>query len=458
MLPLFAESSFWLPTPASNSAETHDFVFYILLYVMTFFFCLVMTIMLAFVVKYRQRKDKSFRDGPTHNMPLEITWTLIPLVIVLGFFVLGLRYFVDFETPPDNAMVVDVEASQWHFNFKYPNGAEADDLYLQVGKPVKLRLTSKDVSHALYIPAFRVQRNAVPGRETQIWFEPTEKTEGKDAETGDDAYYHVFCTQYCGNGHSEMHAKAFVLDKEDYDKKLADAANIFVDHTTKKALPFAEVGKKLYASNCAQCHTVDGSKGTGPTWKGLYKSSVKFASSNVPNYGLAESDDDEKWDAYLVESILHPEAKIVEEYQNVMPSQESAFSDSPGSVPKLSEIKARIMAGKETSNKEKKLVAITEYVKSVGTLPYTPLTPPESAPAAAGAAISGAAAKPKSSAEVETPAAKPDKDVKSDKEALPNKEAKPKDEEKKSPSTEQHSEKPAGEPGESKPAAKEEKK
>ncbi len=324
MIPtLFAEKSFWLETPASNSAQNHDFVFYILLYVMAFFFFLVMAIMLAFVVIYRQRKGQAVDRGPTHNLPLELTWTIVPLVIVLGFFVLGLRYFVDFETPPDGAMVVDVEASQWHFNFKYPNGAEADDLYLQVGRPVLLRLTSKDVSHALYIPVFRVQRNAVPGRTTYLWFEPNEKTEGKDPETGEDAFYHIFCTQYCGNGHSEMHAKAYVLDKADYDKKLSEAANIFVDHTTKKPLPFADVGKKLYTSNCAQCHTVDGSLGTGPTWKGLYKSNVKFASSNVPGFALSEGDDDAKWNAYLVESILHPEAKIVEGFQNVMPSQES---------------------------------------------------------------------------------------------------------------------------------------
>jgi cytochrome c oxidase subunit 2 len=384
MIPsLFAQRSFWLETPASNSAQTHDFVFYILLYVMAFFFFLVMAIMLAFVVIYRQRKGQAFDRGPTHNTPLEVSWTILPLFIVLGFFVLGLRYYVDFEAPPDGAMVVDVEASQWHFNFKYPNGAEADDLYLQVGRPVLLRLTSKDVSHALYIPVFRVQRNAVPGRTTQLWFEPTEKTTGKDPETGEDAFYHIFCTQYCGNGHSEMHAKCFVLDKEDYDKKLGEAANIFVDHTTKKLLPYAEVGKKIYAGNCAQCHTIDGGKGTGPTWKDLYKSNVTFAVSNVPGFALSETDDDAKWDDYLVESILHPEVKIVEGFQNNMPSQESAFTDTPGSKPNLAEIKAKILANKETTNKEKKLVAITEFLKSQGK-GYTPMKTPVAAPPAGG--------------------------------------------------------------------------
>ena len=143
-----------------------------------------------------------------------------------------------------------------------------------------LKLTSKDVTHALYIPAFRVQRNAVPGQNTEIWFEPTVVTE-KDPTTGEEDFYHVFCTQYCGNGHAEMNTKAFVLNKEDYDKKLAEAANIFVDKNTKQPLPYAEVGKKLYTTmGCAQCHSINGAEGQGPTWKGLYKSNVEFSKSN----------------------------------------------------------------------------------------------------------------------------------------------------------------------------------
>ena len=162
-LPL-AQRTFWLETPASTLAQNHDLVFYALLYVMAFFFFLVVTIMLAFVVLYRRRKGQLPDAGPTHNTPLEIFWTAIPLAIVIGFFVIGLRYYVDLESPPAGADVVDVEASQWQFNFKYPNGAESNELYLQVDRPVVLKLTSKDVTHALYIPAFRVQRNAVPGQ------------------------------------------------------------------------------------------------------------------------------------------------------------------------------------------------------------------------------------------------------------------------------------------------------
>jgi cytochrome c oxidase subunit 2 len=399
---LLAQRSFWLETPASTSAVAHDFAFYALLYVMGFFFFLVTAVMLAFVVKYRRRKGVPTDGTPMHNTALEVFWTIVPLIIVTGFFVLGLYGFVDLETPPAGADVVDVEASQWHFNFKYPNGAESDELYLRLNRPVLLRLTSKDVSHALYVPAFRVQRNAVPGRTTYLWFQPTELTAGKDPETGEDAYFHAFCTQYCGDGHSEMHAKVFVLEPADYDKRLSDAANIFVDHATNKPLAFVDVGKKLYAGNCAQCHTIDGGAGQGPTWKGLYKSDVKFASSNVPGFTLAENDDNEKWDAYLVESILHPEAKIVQGFQNVMPSQESSFSDAAGSVPKLSDIVARIEAGKDTSYKEKKLAAITEFIKSVGNPKYyKPMKAPPPAPAAA--TQPGDAAKPHAPAKESKP-------------------------------------------------------
>ena len=128
-----------------------------------------------------------------------------------------------------------------------------------------------------------------------------------------------------------MNTKAFVLNEEGYEKKLAEAANIFVDKNTKQPLPYAEVGKKLYVTRgCSQCHSINGAEGTGPTWKGLYKRDVDFSNSErCRGYTLNESDDDAKWDAYLRESILYPDAKIVQGFQNNMPSQESEFSGSP---------------------------------------------------------------------------------------------------------------------------------
>ena len=169
-------------------------MFYALLSVTAFFFFLVVAVMLAFVVLYRRRAPGTpGRAGrsrcPTHNTPLEIFWTAIPLAIVIGFFVVGLRYYVDLESPPAGADVVDVEASQWQFNFKYPNGAESNELYLRFNRPVVLKLTSKDY-HSLYIPVFRVQRNAVPGQNTEIWFQPNALTK-KNPATGEEEFYHA---------------------------------------------------------------------------------------------------------------------------------------------------------------------------------------------------------------------------------------------------------------------------
>ncbi len=331
---IFAQASFWLEPAASTSAQEHDTIFYTVLYVTAFFFVVVVALMLSFIVLYRRRKGPLPAPGPTHNAPLEIVWTGIPLAVVIVLFVMGLRAFLDFDTPPPNADTIEVVAQQWSFSFNYPNGATSERLYLEVNRPVLLQLQSRDVLHALYIPAFRVQRNAVPGRTTEMWFKPVRL-----------GTYHAFCTQYCGNGHSRMNTEVVVLDAAGYAAKLAELSNIFVDPATKKPLPLAEVGRRLYQqSGCAQCHSVDGSPSEGPTWKGLYKSDVKFS---VPkDYTLSAGMSDAKWDAYLRESVLDPGAKIVLGYQNVMPPAADRFSGS--------------------AYKDKKLSAIVEYIKSLG--------------------------------------------------------------------------------------------
>ncbi len=332
---LLAQASFWLEPAASTSAQEHDRVFYFVLYVTGFFFALVVALMLTFVILYRRRKGGERTSGPTHNTPLELLWTGIPLGVVIIIFVMGLNAYLSFESPPSDALLIDVEAKQWAFTFTYPNGATSEKLYLEIERPVLLQLHSADVTHALYIPAFRVQRNAVPGRTTEMWFKPVEL-----------GSYHVFCTQYCGDGHSVMTTEAVVLDATAYSAKLNELANIFVDAATKQPLPMAEVGARVAkSSGCFQCHSVDGSPGQGPTWKGLYKHDHRFSLA-PPGYVLTTGDDDAKWEAYLRESILEPGAKIVQGYQNVMPPYAAQFSGTP--------------------YKDKKLTAIVEYIKSLG--------------------------------------------------------------------------------------------
>jgi cytochrome c oxidase subunit II len=331
---LLAQASFWLEPAASTSAEAHDPIFYTVLYVSAAFFAIVVALMLTFIVVFRRRPGVAMADGPTHNTPLELVWTAIPLAVVITLFVMGLRAFVALDVPPANAEPIEVRAQQWSFAFVYPNGAESEKLYLEVDRPVVLQMQSADVMHGVYIPAFRIQRDVIPGRTERLWLKPTRPGE-----------YHLFCTEYCGDGHSLMTTQCVVLDAAGYSAKLAELSNIFLDPATKKPLPYAKVGERLYkTSGCAQCHTVDGSPGQGPTWLGLYKSDVRFSVA-PPGYTLTAADSDAKWDAYLRESILDPGAKIVAGYQNVMPSAAPQYSGS--------------------AYKDKKLEALIEYIKSV---------------------------------------------------------------------------------------------
>ena len=244
---IFAQASFWLEPAASTSAQQHDRVFYTVLYVTGFFFVLVVALMLLFIVLYRRRKGALPEPGPTHNTPLEIVWTGIPLVVVIVLFVMGLRAFLDFDTPPSDAEVIDVEARQWAFTFTYPNGATSEQLYLRdrpAGDPPASfgRRAARALHPRLSRPA---QRRAGPNRR---------RCGSSRCELGS---YHAFCTQYCGNGHSLMTTEVVVLDATGYAAKLAELANIFVDPATKKPLPYAKVGQRLYkTSGCAQCHSV----------------------------------------------------------------------------------------------------------------------------------------------------------------------------------------------------------
>ena len=364
MIPtLLAQRSFWLETPASNSAQNHDLVFYPLLYVMAFFFCLVVAVMLAFVVLYRRRKGQLPDDAPTHNTPLEIFWTVVPLGIVLGFFALGLRYL---RRPGiaarRDADVIDVEASQWHFNFKYPNGAESDELYLQVNRPVLLKLTSKDVTHALFIPAFRVQRNAVPGRTTQLWFQPTEFTTGKDPLTGEDELLprllHAVLRQRplprCTPRRSCSKRRTTTTS---WPRRPifswtappnADAAALRrgrQEALRQHGLFPVPLGRR-HRRHRGRPGRVFISR-TSPSRNRTCPAIRSRRATTTPN-GTTTS----------CESILRPEVKIVQGYQNVMPPQESALSGSP--------------------YKEKKLAAMVEYIKSLGDPKYyTPMKTPE---------------------------------------------------------------------------------
>jgi cytochrome c oxidase subunit 2 len=266
-----------------------------------FFFVLITVLTFWFVWKYRARPGHREEATAEHNQALEITWTVIPILIVIWIFWEGFTGFLNLATPPQNAYNVQVLGQKWSWNFTYPNGAVDGNLHVPVDVPVRLTMTSQDVIHSLFIPHFRVKRDAVPGRYTTLWFQATSPGE-----------YQIFCAEYCGTSHSNMLAKVVVHPPGEFEKWVEEAAN-FVDK-----MPPAEAGLKLYQQRgCQQCHSADGKGGTGPTFKGIWGHQQLLTDGSKV---LVDEN-------YVRESILAPQAKIAAGFEPVMPTYQGRIKD-----------------------------------------------------------------------------------------------------------------------------------
>jgi cytochrome c oxidase subunit 2 len=213
---------------------------------------------------------------------------------------------------------------KWAWTFKYPNGAQSDDLYVPAGRPVRLVMRSNDVLHSLYIPAFRVKRDVVPGRYTHLWFQ-------SDFITGMDEGYFLFCTEYCGTGHSNMNRRVYVLGETEFNEWLEQQAR-WIDEIDDEELYF-KAGPKIYA-RCSQCHSIDGSMGTGPSWKGLWEkvsggagSDQKFADGKSYSDIIGPGKEYATPEDYIRDSIYNPGKHLVSGYGNVMPTFKGQLSD-----------------------------------------------------------------------------------------------------------------------------------
>lgn len=320
--------TFWLPEGASTISRELDWVFNFINYVNYFFFFLVVGLMLYFVWKYRQRGREVYARGPSHNTVLELGWTIVPTIIVVFIFFFGFRGFVSAKTIPANAYQIDVTAQRYGWLFKYPNGATSNDLYVPAGQPVKLVLRSEDVLHSLYIRDFRVKQDVVPGRYTTMWFQADNPTEGDD-------FHHLFCTEYCGTGHSNMNRKVFVLSEDDFAKWVVEQGR-WLDNIPADELYF-KAGPKIYA-RCAGCHTLDGKAGNGPSWGNydgtgdLWKraqpgSAHKVDGGKPLSDFIGEGKQYPTAEAYLRASILNPGEHVVDGFGNVMPTFRGQLSD-----------------------------------------------------------------------------------------------------------------------------------
>lgn len=293
--------SFWLPERASSVATPIDHLFDILLAVSVFFFGLIVVLMAVFVLLYRRRPGMESIESPSHNTKLEITWTVIPLLIVTIIFYLGFTTYMDIRTSPRDAYEVQVIGKKWQWLFKYPDGHVDEVLHVPLDEPVRLLMTSEDVIHGLFIPAFRINMDLVPGRYTSLWFRAVEPGE-----------FQLYCTQYCGTGHSDMITKVVVHARSDFESYLKKEANAFKD------LSPAQAGELLYKRRgCAQCHSLDGTIITGPSFKGIFGQTAHF--SNAADAVVEEN--------YIRESILNPSAKIVQGFRDQMPTYKGILKD-----------------------------------------------------------------------------------------------------------------------------------
>ena len=300
-LNLIAQTT-WMPEQASTIAPEVDALFYFILYWVIFFLCLVIIGALYFSWKYKDVTKKGLTSPLDHNNILEITWTVIPFILLMIVFFWGTRTYLKMNTVPYDAMEVNVTAQKWFWTFNYNEGiVSPNELVVPVDKPVKLIMQSQDVLHSLYIPSFRVKMDVIPNRYMMLWFEANKIGE-----------YDIFCTEYCGQSHSEMLGKVKVLSKSDYQQWLIDA------NTVDESVPLVDLGEEIYKKNaCYTCHSTDGSKIIGPSFKGAWGTNIKHTdgSSAVVDQN------------YILESIIEPQKKIVDGYQGVMPSYKGILKD-----------------------------------------------------------------------------------------------------------------------------------
>lgn len=289
------------PPSASNFASEVDLVYYLLVLLTVVFTALVGIFVLAFAVRYRQG-TKVDRSRPVHeHLPLEITWSVIPLLLGLVVFFLGAKSFVHMRRPPADATEIFVIGKQWMWHVEHANGVrENNTLHVPIGVPVKLTMISQDVLHAMYIPAFRVQYHVVPGRYTMLWFTAT--------KTGE---FHMFCNMYCGVQHSEMVGTVVAMEQKEYAAWLANGGN------EVKPMTMEQRGAKAFAvRGCANCHTGADTE-RAPT---LYGISGKTRRMQDGTNVVAD-------DSYLRESIVNPYNRLTAGYTQTMPVYANQISE-----------------------------------------------------------------------------------------------------------------------------------
>ncbi len=283
------------PEQASTIAARTDGLLFFLLAVTTFFVLLI-----AGLILYRRRSANEVPAGIQGSLMLESVWTVIPFLISMVIFFWGASIFASLTRPPDDALQVNVVGRQWMWKVQHLNGRrEINELHMPVGRPVRVTMTSEDVIHSFYVPAFRTKQDAIPGRYTWMWFEATKP-----------GTYHLFCAEYCGTLHSGMIGGVVVMEPAAFQAWLAGSGEA-------PALSAVASGEQIFErTGCPSCHRSE-PDARGPSLAGLLGSTVKLRGG-----GTVIADD-----GYVRESILHPSTKVVDGFEPIMPTYQGLLSE-----------------------------------------------------------------------------------------------------------------------------------
>ena len=270
-----------------------------------------------FFAKYRRKSETQTTPHLEPSTLIEVAFVSIPLALFLLWFAIGYRQFVEQDTPPADAMDVYVMGKKWMWKFNYPEGPNSVNvLRVPAGRPVRLLMTSQDVIHSFYVPEFRVKRDVNPGRYTQVWFQAT--VPGR---------YQILCAEYCGAGHSIMRGEVVVMKSEEYEAWLQnlklgplatrqDGTNLPLEQVAANT-SLTEQGKRIAAeAGCMKCHSINGERHIGPSWLDSWGAKRKLKSGETITVD----------EGYMTESIMDPQAKIVEGYDAVMPSYQGKLA------------------------------------------------------------------------------------------------------------------------------------
>mgnify|MGYP006267636279 CR=1 FL=1 len=291
----------------TNLSSSVDSVFLFIMTISVILLAGITGAMLYFVVRYSRRRNPR-PENIEGNWALEIIWTVIPLILVMAIFWVGWKSFVFKRTVPKDAMVVKVTARMWSWGFEYGNGAQTDILKLPLGRPVKLTINSLDVLHSLFIPAFRVKEDAVPGRETYLWFQPDR-----------EGTYDLFCTEYCGMGHSSMISKVEVMPAAAFDDWYRVGGKA-AGPAAKGPTPAPSGAHLVQEKGCLACHSIDGSPKIGPTLKGLLGRKETVIREGKEEVVVAD-------EHFIHHKLLEPEKARIKGFPPIMPSQKGLLTD-----------------------------------------------------------------------------------------------------------------------------------